>query len=238
VKVLVLGGTAEARALAERIPNAVYSLAGRTAHPRLPTCEVRSGPFGGADGLLRYLRDSRIEAVIDATHPFADQMPLHAAEACDAAGIPRLKLVRAPWTPGPGDQWQNVADTEAAAAALEPGSRVFLAIGIQELGVFAAHEDILFLVRTVDEPAEPLPFAAYRHIAGRGPFPLDSEKDLLARYFIETLVCKNSGGDRAKLDAARALGIKVIMIDRPPQPAGLTAGSVEDALAWLNGVTR
>lgn len=236
MRVLVLGGTAEARALADKIPDAVYSLAGRTAHPRLPSCEVRVGPFGGADGLRAYLRDAKIGAVIDATHPFADQMPLHAAQACAAADIPRLRLLRAPWTPQPGDNWQSVADTSAASAALEPASRVFLAIGIQELDAFAAHEDILFLVRTVDEPAEPLPFAAYRHIAARGPFSVESETELLARYFIEILVCKNSGGDRAKLDAARALGVRVVMIERPPQPGGPTAATVADALAWLQGL--
>jgi precorrin-6A/cobalt-precorrin-6A reductase len=165
--------------------------------------------------------------------------PVGAAEACASTNIPRLKLTRAPWTPSPGDRWRSVPDTAAAAAALEPGSRVFLAIGIQELDAFAAHEDILFLVRTVDELVEPLPFAAYRHIAARGPFALDAEKDLLAQYFIETVVCKNAGGDgsRAKLDAARALGIDVVMIERPPHPAGPTAATIDDALAWLKDKT-
>ena len=240
-RVLVLGGTVEARQLADRIgPTAVYSLAGRTAQPRLPHCEVRVGPFGGADGLVQYLRAGAIAAVVDATHPFADQMPGHAVAACDAAGVPRLKLVRAPWHPAPGDRWRSVADAAAAANVVKDSDRVFLAIGIQELAAFSEIEDVLFLVRTVEEPGGPLPLRAYRHIAGRGPFKLADERALLARYQIDTIVCKNSGGDGtyAKLAAARELGIQVIMIARPAQPEGTTVATVEDALTWLERMGR
>jgi precorrin-6A/cobalt-precorrin-6A reductase len=239
-KILVLGGTAEARALADRIGpstghGAVYSLAGRTAQPRLPACDVRTGPFGGVDGLLAYLRDTRIAAVIDATHPFADQMPSHAAQACAAAHLPRLKLVRPAWQPRPGDRWLSVPDARAAAAALNGAERVFLAIGIQELDAFATLDETLFLVRTVEDQADVLPLRAYRHIAGRGPFTVADERELLARHLIDTIVCKNSGGDSssAKLDAARALGLRVVMIERPPAPPGDTVATVADALAWL-----
>jgi len=235
--VLVLGGTAEARVLAGRIgPSTIYSLAGRTRSPRLPDCKVRIGPFGGASGLADFIHARQVSAVIDATHPFADTVPLHAAEACAQTGVRRLKLVRAPWRPQPDDRWRSVNDASAAASALAGLRRVFLAIGIQDLGVFAGIRDTWFLVRSVEALGdEVLPLAAYKHIAERGPFTLAEERALLAKHRIEAVVCKNSGGSAsyAKLQAARELGIEVVMIERPAMPDGPMVETVEAALAWL-----
>ncbi len=237
-RVLVLGGTAEARALADRIGDrAIYSLAGRTRTPRLPKCEVRTGPFGGATGLAAFIQARNVGELIDATHPFADAIPFHAADACAGAGIRRLKLVRAPWRPQAHDRWRLVEGAIAAAQAVKGIARVFLAIGLQDLGAFAAVKDTLFLVRTVEERGgTSLPLAAYTHIAARGPFSLAEERDLLAAHRINAIVCKNSGGTSsyAKLEASRDLGIEVVMIDRPASPPGEVVETVEDALNWLS----
>jgi precorrin-6A/cobalt-precorrin-6A reductase len=236
-RVLILGGTAEARALAERIGDrAIYSLAGRTSSPRLPKCEVRTGPFGGSQGLADFIGTNHVGALIDATHPFADAIPFHAAEACALAGISRLKMVRSPWRAEAGDRWLPVDGPRAAALAVQGIERVFLAIGIQDLGAFAFVTDTLFLVRSVEKLGDKvLPLCAYEHIAARGPFSLAEERALLSGYLIEAIVCKNSGGSSsyAKLEAARELGINVVMIERPPHPSGEVVETVEDALNWL-----
>lgn len=239
--VLLLGGTGEARALAAALaPYAAYrtitSLAGRTAAPRLPDGETRIGGFGGAAGLAAYLRAQVIAAVIDATHPFAATMGRHAAEACAAAGVPLLRLERPPWTPQAADRWTPVADSAGAAAAVAAmAHRVLLAVGRQELAAFAALDDIWFLIRAVERP-DPLP--AFRHaelLLARGPFSEAGERELLARQRIDTVVCKNSGGtaSAAKLAAARALGLNVVMIARPLRPSLPTVHSVGCAVRWL-----
>ncbi len=240
-KVLVLGGTAEAAALARALAEEprvamTTSLAGRTRAPAELPGAVRRGGFGGAQALADYLKARAVDLLVDATHPFAARISRNAAQACAAAGVPRLVLTRAPWPAREGDRWTLVPDAEAAAAALPGlGARVFLTIGRQELAAFAGLDAVWFLVRLVEPPEEPIPLEDYHLVLGRGPFSLVQETALLRAHGIEVVVSKNSGGQgaAAKIAAARALGLPVVMIERPPAPASETAESVEAALAWI-----
>lgn len=238
---LILGGTGEAAALSHRLIETpgvavTVSLAGRTRAPRALPGRVRYGGFGGIEGLTRYLRDRRIELVIDATHPYASRISHNAAAACDALGVARLRLDRPPWAAQRGDRWLRVPDTAGAAAILpEIGRRVFLAIGRQELAAFAGLTDLWFLVRSVDPPEAPLPLARCELVLARGPFGQEAEAALLRDYGIAAMVSKNSGGTATygKIAAARELGLPVVMIDRPAAPPGETVAGVDAALAWL-----
>jgi precorrin-6A/cobalt-precorrin-6A reductase len=235
--ILILGGTGEARKLAEdlvaREVRVVSSLAGRVARPRLPAGEVRVGGFGGPDGLAAWLRENAVRAVVDATHPFAERIGANAAKAAELTGVPLLRLARPGWRPGPGDSWHWADDLEDAAAKLPGlGERVFLTSGRQGLPAFAHLDDLWFLIRCVDPPGPPLP----RHhelILARGPYEVAAERALLER--VDVLVTKDSGGTRtsAKLTAARALGKPVLLVRRPPRPAGQTAGTVAEAVEWV-----
>jgi precorrin-6A/cobalt-precorrin-6A reductase len=241
-RILILGGTAEAAGLARAFAEnprvaAITSLAGRTRAPASVPGELRVGGFGGADALADYLTDKAIDLVVDATHPFAAQISRNAAQACDAAGVPRLLLARPAWSPLPGDDWRPAKDTEAAAAALpELGRRAFLAIGRQELAAFAGLNDCWFLVRLVEAPEVPPPLTDYHLVLGRGPFVVEEEVALLREHRIDVVVSKNSGGTGAgaKIAAARELELPVVMIARPPVPESETAESVEAALAWID----
>ena len=242
-KLLILGGTTEAYDLADRLAalpdwHVITSLAGRTADPRHAAGETRIGGFGGVAGLVRYLHEQAIRAVLDVTHPFAAQMGWNAAEACRITGIPLLRLERPAWTAEAGDCWQSVTCwTEAAAAVRQSqAQRVLLAVGRQELSHFVDIETAWFLIRLVTPPAPLLPFRAAEWLAARGPFALADERALLDTWAIDTIVCKNSGGTAtaAKLLAARERGVQVIMLQRPARPAGVpTVADGEAALAWL-----
>ncbi|MDA3662543.1 cobalt-precorrin-6A reductase [Mycobacterium xenopi] len=237
MRVLLLGGTAEARALAARLHpdvDLVSSLAGRVPDPALPVGPVRIGGFGGVEGLCRWLRDERIDAVVDATHPFAATITAHAASACRRLGLPHLVLAR------PGWEVDNAivvtSDTEAAKTVAEQSySRVFLTTGRSGVAAFA-DSDAWFLIRAVTAPdARCLP-RRHKVLLSRGPYHYDGEYTLLREHRIDALVTKNSGGEmtRAKLDAAAALDIAVVMVDRPPPPAGVTTVStVDEAVAWV-----
>lgn len=238
---LVLGGTTEGRAVAAALDGrpglrAVSSLAGRVGSPSLPAGEVRVGGFGGADGLSRWLRHERVDAVVDATHPFASAMTANAATACADAGVELVVLRRPGWAAGPGDRWHRVGSAaEAAALAPTLGRRVFLTTGRGDLAAFAP-VDAEFLIRSVDPPDPPLP-ARHEVLLARGPFTVDGELGVLRGFGVQVLVSKDSGGDAtaAKLSAARTLGVPVVLIDRPPLPAGVLAvESVEEALAHLD----
>lgn len=236
-RVLILGGTAEARELAARLHDAgrpvVSSLAGRVARPRLPVGEVRVGGFGGPDALAAWLREHGVTAVVDATHPFAERISASAARAAPAAAVPLVRLERPRWTAQPGDDWRRVASLEEAAAAID-GARVFLTTGRQGLPAFAHLDAPWFLVRCVDPPMPPLP---PRHLLllDRGPYSLEGERALLTQHGIDVLVTKDSGGEHTapKLRAARERGIPVIVVDRPPRPGVTTVPTVEEALQWL-----
>lgn len=236
---LILGGTAEASALARLLASEdfvapVLSLAGRTAAPVLPPIPSRIGGFGGAGGLADYLRAEAVDLLIDATHPFAHQISINAAQAASAAGVPRLVLQRPPWIAGPGDHWQPVPTVEAAAQALgEAPRRVFLTIGRQDLLPFRAAPQHAYLIRSVDPPDPALLPPRADILTGRGPFTQADERALMERHGITVLVTKNSGGADGKLRAAHALDLPVIMVNRKPPPSGETIAEPEAALGWL-----
>ncbi|MGW1225303.1 cobalt-precorrin-6A reductase [Streptomyces sp. NPDC001478] len=243
--VLILGGTTEARRLAELLAAArpaattvTSSLAGRVAGPRLPPGEVRIGGFGGADGLAAWLRDHRVDLLIDATHPFAGTISRNAALAATAAHVPLLMLRRPGWVPVAGDDWHPVGSLAEAAAALPAlGRRVFLTTGRTGLAAFAGLDALWFLVRSVDAPEPPYP-ARTQTLLDRGPFTLDGERELIRRHRVDVVVTKDSGGAATapKLEAAREAGIPVVVVRRPPAPEGVeTTGTPEGALAWLRG---
>jgi precorrin-6A/cobalt-precorrin-6A reductase len=236
VKVLLLGGTGEARALAQKLAGVevVSSLAGRTTDARLPVGEVRQGGFGGVEGLARWLRENSVDAVVDATHPFAATMTEHAVAAVGETGVPLLVLRRPGWTETPEDQWHWV-DTANAAARLLPaiGSRAFLTIGRQGLHAFA-DAGIWMLARCVDPP-EPLPNWC-ELILDRGPYDVAGELTLLRAHQIDVLVTKDSGGSQtsAKLVASRELGVPVVVIRRPALPADVeVVDSVDRVVEWV-----
>jgi precorrin-6A/cobalt-precorrin-6A reductase len=237
MRVLLLGGTAEARALAKTLhPHVeiISSLAGRVPDPALPVGPVRIGGFGGVDGLRRWLKDEGIDAVVDATHPFAATMTAHAAEVCAELRVPHLVLARPAWVPG--DALVVESDAEAAEAVAQQGySQVFLTTGRSGAKAFAG-SDAWFLIRAVTAPDDASLPRHHRLLLSRGPYHYDGELALLREHRIDALVTKNSGGDmtRAKLDAAAALAIPVVMVARPQLPAGVTAvGSVEEAAEWV-----
>ncbi|MFD5766981.1 cobalt-precorrin-6A reductase [Streptomyces sp. NPDC127049] len=235
--VLILGGTTEARALAGLLhpgTRVTSSLAGRVAEPRLPAGEVRIGGFGGPDGLAAWLHEHAVDAVIDATHPFAERISFNAARAAATAHVPLLALRRPGWVPGPGDDWRDVGSLEEAAHALDGFGRVFLTTGRLGLAVFAERPE-WFLVRSVDAPDAPMP-ARTEVLLDRGPFTLDGERELIARHRIDVLVTKDSGGAATapKLTAAREAGIPVVVVRRPPVPEGVpTVATPEEAVAWV-----
>ncbi len=242
-RVLILGGTAEGRELAQSITDRfgaaveiINSLAGRTETPGALSGSVRIGGFDGVAGLHAYLLEQAIDLLIDATHPFATRISGNAAEAADLAGIPRLMLIRPPWPRHPLDRWIEVGSVEDAASVLpRAGRRAFLTVGSGEIDAFSALTDIFFLVRTVDEPKSPLPLAGYQMTTGKGPFELAAERQLLAHHRIDVLVSKASGGKatEAKLIAAREASLPIIMITRPLLPPGERVETVEEAVAWL-----
>ncbi|MBY4130369.1 cobalt-precorrin-6A reductase [Rhodococcus fascians] len=240
VKVLILGGTTEARALATALNrvegvDTVTSLAGRVAQPVLPVGQTRIGGFGGRDALAAWLRNNAIDVVVDATHPFASTIGANAEYATDATGVALLILTRPPWTEDEGDRWTVVPSLPDAAAAITTGSRVFLTTGRQGVHHFARVDHSWFLVRAIDPPTEPVP-PRMRLLLDRGPFDLDHESNVLADNRIDLLITKNSGGimTRAKLDAARAASIPVLMVARPAAPTSApTVYDVDAAVDWL-----
>lgn len=230
-----------ARALAEAGIDTVYSYAGRTGAPVAQPVPVRVGGFGGAEGMAAWLRTEGISHVIDATHPFAAQISRNAALACAATQTPLCALERPAWTPGEGDRWTRVPDVMAAVAALpEAPSRVFLAIGKQTLGPFAAKPRHHYLLRLVDPPEGPLPLPRAEAVIARGPFDEAGDTALLRDHAITHIVAKNAGGAgaEAKLHAARALGLPVILIDRPVPPPRPCASTVHQVLDWLGRLPK
>ncbi|MEU0129799.1 MULTISPECIES: cobalt-precorrin-6A reductase [unclassified Streptomyces] len=242
--VLVLGGTTEARRIAESLVamdrvRVTSSLAGRVARPSLPPGEVRVGGFGGAGGMADWLREHRVAAVIDATHPFAGTISFNAAAAAAAVHVPLLAVRRPGWVPVAGDRW-HLTDSLAGAAQLLPGlgRRVFLTTGRMGLAAFAELDSLWFLMRSVDAPETPCP-PRTELLLDRGPFSLEGERELIRRHRIDVLVTKDSGGDATapKLTAAREAGIPVVVVRRPPVPGDVpVAGTPEEAVTWLRAV--
>jgi precorrin-6A/cobalt-precorrin-6A reductase len=249
VHVLILGGTTEARRLAELLApgpagpagplpglRVTNSLAGRVSAPRTPPGEVRVGGFGGAEGLAAWLREHGVDLLVDATHPFAGTITSHAARAAATARVPLLVLRRPGWRRGEGDVWHEAGSlTEAAALLPSLGRRIFLTTGRMGLAAFADLADPWFLVRSVDAPEAPCP-PRMEVLLDRGPFTLDGERELLRRHRIDVLVTKDSGGAATapKLTAAREAGLPVVVVRRPPVPAGVpVVAAPEQAARWV-----
>ncbi|MCI4675494.1 cobalt-precorrin-6A reductase [Candidatus Mycolicibacterium alkanivorans] len=237
MRILLLGGTGEARALAARLhpdTDIISSLAGRVPDPALPVGPVRIGGFGGAEGLTQWLRDNDIRAVVDATHPFAATMTARAAQACADLKLPHVVLARPAWNPG--EATLVASDTEAADIVAQQGySRVFLTTGRSGVAPFTG-SDAWFLIRVVTPPDPEVLPRHHEVLLSRGPYGYGDEYALLRDNRIEVLVTKNSGGalTEAKLAAAKNLGVAVVMIDRPPLPAGVeTVSTVDEAVAWV-----
>lgn len=240
-RILLLGGTTEASALAQALAGrglrATFSYAGRVTQPRVQPLPTRVGGFGGAEGLARYLAAEAITHLIDATHPFAARMSANAVAAAGIAGVPLLALTRPPWTPAAGDQWQQAADIAAAVAALAgPPQRILLALGRMHLAEFAAQPQHHYLLRLVDPPSAAIPLPDHHVRVDRGPFDVAGDRALLLRHRITRVVCKNAGGDgaRAKLLAARQLGLPVLMVQRPAQPARAEVHDIAAVFVWLD----
>lgn len=241
MKVLLLGGTGEARALAATLHpevEVISSLAGRVPDPALPVGPVRIGGFGGVDGMRQWLMDERVDAVVDATHPFAATITAHAAQVCEVLGLPHLILARPAWAPGSAILVGS--DREAAQTVAENGySRVFLTTGRSGTRVFK-DVDAWFLIRAVTPPdLDALP-VDHQLLLSRGPYDYDGELALLREHRIDALVTKNSGGamTEPKLRAAETAGVAVVMVDRPPLPPGVhTVPTVEQAAGWVRAKT-
>ena len=247
-RLLILGGTGEAAALAQgalaRFGDAIRvttALAGRTRQPGPLAGEVRIGGFGGAVGLAAYLAEHAIDRLIDATHPFAAEISRAARLAAEQTRVPRLVLRRPQWRRHPLDRWIEV-DNLAAAARLvgRVGRRAWLTVGATGLEAFAPAEGVSFVVRLIDQPRAPLPLPRCEIVLGRGPFSVVEERRLIARHAIDVVVCKASGGaaTEAKLVAARELGLPVVMVRRPPAEPGPAVETVAAALDWLAGLER
>jgi precorrin-6A/cobalt-precorrin-6A reductase len=241
-RILILGGTTEARMLGERLAkrgglDITLSLAGRTASPVPHAVPVRVGGFGGAAGLADYLVEERVEALIDATHPYATVISENAIAAVRQTGVPFMTLRRAPWTKIAGDRWIEVNDTGAAVRAIGTEPRgVFVALGRNELKPFAGAPQHRYLVRSVDPVDPPLPLPHVRYVNARGPFSETDDRTLMTAHGIDVVIAKNSGGNAAygKIAAARALGIDVILLRRPLAPDASAVETIEDAIAWLD----
>jgi precorrin-6A/cobalt-precorrin-6A reductase len=239
--VLILGGTTEARRLAAALAarpgvRVTTSLAGRVSRPGALAGEVRTGGFGGPEGLAGWLRERRVDAVVDATHPFAERITANAAHAATATGTPLVVLRRPGWRPGPGDRW-HPAGSLAEAAGLLPdlGRRVLLTTGRLGLAAFAHLTGLHFVARSVEPPEPPLP-PGTRVLLARGPFTRAGETALLREHRIDVVVTKDSGGEAtaAKLTAARDLALPVVVVRRPPLPPGADAvPDVPGVLRWL-----
>jgi precorrin-6A/cobalt-precorrin-6A reductase len=241
-RILILGGTTEARMLAEQLAgrrelDVMLSLAGRTAAPARQPVPVRSGGFGGAAGLAEYLLSEQIDVLIDATHPYASGISANALAAAHESNVPLVVLRRPPWIAVAGDRWTEVSDVGEAVRVLgQSPRRVFVTLGRNELVSFADAPQHHYLIRSVDpvDPPLPLPHAVY--LTGRGPFAEADDRALMTTHGIEVVIAKNSGGSATygKILAARSLGIGVIVLRRPPAPEAPSVETVEDAIAWLD----
>jgi precorrin-6A/cobalt-precorrin-6A reductase len=242
LKILILGGTAEARSLAQRLGarpelDVTLSLAGRTASPARQGVPVRIGGFGGAAGLADYLASERVDVLIDATHPYATIISANAVIAARKSHIPFVALRRPAWIAVAGDRWTEVDDVRAAVGALGAAPRrVFIALGRQELAPLRSSPQHFYLIRSVDPVEPPLDLPHVVYVTGRGPFGEPDDHTLMVAHGIDAVIAKNSGGAATygKIVAARALGLEIIMLRRPPAPEAPTVETVADAIAWLD----
>lgn len=237
----MLAGTSEARALIGEISGrfeVVASLAGVTRDPIDLGCETRVGGFGGVEGLAAYLRDAKIDAVVDGTHPFAAQMTWNAAEACAQTGVAHVILQRLGWKPEAGDDWRYVDQFEEVNGIIPEGATVFLGTGRQTLEQFSGLTGRRLVCRVIDPPQRDFPFEGGRFVVGRPPFSIEEEVAFFESEGIDWLVVKNAGGtrSRSKLDAARQLGLPVVMQKRPKRPEAAVVWTVDECVAWLDAL--
>lgn len=219
--ILILGGTKEAAEIADSLvqdkPNAriISSLAGRTKEPTPLASEVRIGGFGGPEGLARYMTQNGVTQLIDATHPFATTISKNARKAAAITNVQLDIRQRSPWKKQAGDNWNEVANLEAARDAIPQNARVLLALGSQYIAIFASRSDVHFTIRMVDQPDATPPFKEFTLEMAK-PGDLAQETSLLKTHQITHIVCRNSGGSGAyaKIEAARALGLPVIVIEQ------------------------
>ena len=241
-RILILGGTTEARELAERLAKrtdfeVIVSLAGRTKSPAPQPVPVRRGGFGGAAGLANYLRNERIDAIVDATHPYANIISANAATSARHAGVPLIVLRRPPWRAVAGDRWIEAGDVADAVRRLgERPRRVFVTLGRTELEPLTTAPQHLYLIRSVDPVEPPLPLPRVSYVTDRGPFSAADDRTLMSAHAIDAVIAKNSGGAASygKIAAARALGIEVIILRRPAPSDGPAVETVDEVIAWLD----
>lgn len=245
MRVLLLGGTTEASALACALKSAnietVFSYAGRTRTPVAQPVPVRVGGFGGVEGLVTYLTTEGISHVVDATHPFANTMAHNVHQACTARTLPLMRLERPAWVAQDGDDWRGVPDIDTIGDALPLSpSRVFLAIGRMHLDKLLRHPQHHYVLRLVDTPTEPIPLPNHTVIIARGPFDVATDTALMREHRIDFVVAKNAGGSGAvaKITAARDLGLPVVMIERPKRPDSAKAFDIETVMRWLGHETE
>jgi len=241
MKILLLAGTGDARRIAMALADdptldLMASLAGVTRRPAAMSCPVRTGGFGGPDGFCAYLKAENIDAVIDATHPFASIMSKTAASVCRDSDVPHIQMLRPPWVEPEGEIWHHVAQEADVAALIPANCTAFLATGTQKLGAFANLGSQTLICRRIDTPNEPFPFANGRFLVGRPPFSVQDEISTFRALKIDWLVLRNSGGDesRAKLDAAMSLGLGIAIIDRPAQPDCTRVQAVSEIVDWVD----
>jgi precorrin-6A/cobalt-precorrin-6A reductase len=241
-RILILGGTTQARELAERLAKhadleVIVSLAGRTKSPAPQPVPVRTGGFGGVAGLAKYLGDERIDALVDATHPYANIISANAAAAARQAGVVLIAFRRPPWRAVAGDRWSEVLDVADAVHRLgERPRRVLVTLGRTELAPLSRAPQHFYLIRSVDPVEPPLPLARVNYVTDRGPFSAADDRALMSAHAIDAVIAKNSGGTATygKIAAARALGIDVIMLRRPAPPNAPAVETVEEVIAWLD----
>ena len=241
-RILILGGTTQARELAERLAKradleVIVSLAGRTKSPAPQPVPVRTGGFGGVAGLAKYLGDERIGALVDATHPYANIMSANAAAAARQAGVALIAFRRPPWRAVAGDRWTEALDVADAVHRLgERPRRVFVTLGRTELAPLSRAPQHFYLIRSVDPVEPPLPLPRVNYVTDRGPFSAADDRALMSAHAIDAVIAKNSGGTATygKIAAARALGIDVIMLRRPAPPDAPAVETVEEVIAWLD----
>ncbi|MBN9308817.1 MAG: cobalt-precorrin-6A reductase [Devosia sp.] len=238
MKILILGGTEEARLLAAQLVklghDVTTSLAGKTSEPLLPAGNVRVGGFGGGDGLGNYILTEQFDRIVDATHPYAEEIKRSAVKAAELAGLRLVRLMRPGWNEPQYAFWKHFASAEDAAAALPKGARAFLTVGHTRLEPYLKRTDCSFVVRSIEPPERELPVNA-TSILARPPFFFNGELALLQEQGISHLICKNSGGAQteAKLQAALRLRLPVFMIARPELPPAYEVPTVGRAIAAL-----
>jgi len=241
-RILILGGTTEARELAERLANRadleiVVSLAGRTKSPAPQPVAVRSGGFGGAAGLAEYVCKERIDALVDATHPYANVISANASAAAHQAGVPLIVFRRPPWRAVAGDRWIEAIDVADAVRRLgERPRRVFVTLGRTELAPLVMAPQHFYLIRSVDPVEPPLPLPRVSYVTDRGPFSAAHDQALMGAHAIDAVIAKNSGGGATygKIAAARALSVDVIMLRRPAPPDRRAVETLGEVVAWLD----